>query len=35
MKVAIYLPDAIAHRLREKWGQNIPRHGVALAQIAE
>ena len=26
MEVAIHLPDDIAHRLQEKWGQDIPRH---------
>ena len=26
MEVTIRVPEAIAHRLQEKWGQDIPRH---------
>jgi hypothetical protein len=26
MEVTIQVPEDIAHRLQEKWGQDIPRH---------
>ena len=28
MEVTIQVPEDIAHRLREKWGQDIPRHAL-------
>jgi len=38
MEVTIQVPEAIAHRLQEKWGQDIPRHvleSVALEGFRE
>jgi hypothetical protein len=38
MEVTIQVPEVIAHRLQEKWGQDVPRHvleSVALEGFRE